>query len=191
MKTVLVISANVKNVNVVNLNMTTEEIWEKYGDDIYFFILSRVKDRVVADDVFQNVFLKIHNNIQALKDAQKAKSWVFQISRNEIANYYNEVPKTLESQDLIVLEKYEDVCCCFNKFMNELPKIYKDVIHMIYIEGHQQNEVAEQLDISLANVKARVRRGKEILKKNFKSCCHYEFNKSGKLVGDPDCLSCE
>lgn len=185
------ISANVKNVIVANLNMTTEEIWEKYGDDIYFFILGRVKDRVVADDVFQNVFLKIHNKVESLKDHQKAKSWVFQISRNEIANYYNEVPKTFESKDLIILKKYEDVCCCFNKFINELPDLYKDVIRLVYIEGYQQNEVAEQLDISLANVKARVRRGKEILKKNFKSCCQYKFNKSGKLVGDPDCLSCE
>ena len=66
----------------------TYDIWKRMGDEIYFFILKKVKDRNIANDVFQEVFLKIHANIGSLKQEGKLKSWAFQIVRNEIANYF-------------------------------------------------------------------------------------------------------
>lgn len=80
--------------------------------------------------------------------------------------------------------------CCFDNFINELPLIYKEPIELVYIKGKKQQQVAEILDISLANVKARIRRAKGILKKNFSECCKYEFDKNGSLIGEADCSKC-
>lgn len=172
--------------------MQTQKIWESFNEELYFFILKKVKDRDVTNDVFQNTFLKIHKNISKLKKEEKAKAWVFQIARNEIINHFNKesvYSNNLDTNKETLLQKYEHVCC-FDKFIDELPKIYKQVIELIYIKGKKQKDTAEELNISLENVKARVKRAKEILKQRFNECCKYEFNKQGKLFGESNCSVC-
>lgn len=172
--------------------METQDIWDTFNNDLYFFILKKVKDKNEANDIFQNTFLKIHKNLPKLKKAEKVKAWVFQIARNEIVNYFNAEAIHLDksnSKEALLVEEYQLVCC-FDRLINELPTIYKEVIEMIYIKGYKQKEVAATLGISLENTKARVRRAKDILKEKFKVCCKYEVNKKGKLIGEPDCHVC-
>ncbi|MEO0331433.1 MAG: RNA polymerase subunit sigma-70, partial [Bacteroidota bacterium] len=57
-------------------------------------------------------------------------------------------------------------------------------------KGHKQKDVAKELEISLENTKARIRRAKGILKEKFKECCKYELDKKGKLIGEPNCSIC-
>ena len=173
--------------------MKTQSIWNDYSDELYFFILKKVKNKTAANDIFQNTFLKIHKNLPNLKDEEKIKAWIFQIARNEIINYTKkESIYTEEATAIQEVEKddYQDVCC-FDKFINNLPPIYEEVIELVYIKGHKQKEVAKILDISLANVKARIHRAKDILKQNFNECCKYELDKNGLLTGDPNCSSCK
>ena len=68
--------------------------------------------------------------------------------------------------------------------------MYREVIELVYIKGHKQKDAAKELDISLINTKARIRRAKELLKKKFQDCCKYELDKTGKLTGEPDCSIC-
>ncbi|WP_418603019.1 sigma-70 family RNA polymerase sigma factor [Hwangdonia sp.] len=173
--------------------METQNIWNNFSDELYFFILKKVKNKEVTNDVFQNAFLKIHTNLPKLKKEEKVKAWVFQIARNEINNHFNK-----ESSDAtklgavkdIDLQQYEHICC-FDKFINDLPEIYKQVIELIYIRGKKQKDVAQALDISLENVKARVKRAKGILKNKFNQCCKFELDKNGKLIGESNCAICK
>ena len=66
----------------------TTIIYEEFCCELQNFILKRVKDKSHADDIFQDVFIKIHNSIDSLKDETKIRSWIFQITRNTIADYY-------------------------------------------------------------------------------------------------------
>lgn len=173
--------------------METQKIWNTFNDELYFFILKKVKDKDATNDIFQNTFLKIHKNLSKLKSEDKVKAWVFQIARNEINNHYNSESIYVEKSQVekeIPSQIYDHVCC-FDTFINDLPKIYKQVIELIYIKGLKQLKVAEELGISLANVKIRIKRAKEILKIKFSECCKYEFNKSGKLIGEPNCSVCK
>jgi RNA polymerase sigma-70 factor (ECF subfamily) len=172
--------------------MGTEKIWNAFNEELYFFILKRVKNETSTGDIFQNTFLKIHKNLQQVKDERKIKAWVFQIARNEIADYFKK-----ESKYIAPIEEVEEVFtnkneayCCFDKFLNDLPAIYKETVELVYTKGKKQNEAAQILDISLANVKARIRRSKDILKEKFSQCCKYEFDKNGDLVGEADCSTC-
>ena len=172
--------------------MQTQDIWNDFNDELYFFILKQVKDKNVTNDVFQNTFLKIHKNLVKLKEEEKVRAWIFQIARNEIANYFKSEPVNTDESSLekeIPVEEYQFVCC-FDKLIDELPEMYKEVIELVYVEGHKQKEVAKELGISLENTKARVRRAKEMLKNRFSECCKYEFDKQGKLIGESDCSIC-
>lgn len=173
-------------------NMNSEVIYEQFGQEAYFFVLKKVKDTSIANDVLQNAFLKIHKNIHQLKAEQKVRAWVFQICRNEIANYFNKESAYQNGSELddSTYEGPGEHICCFDRFIEELPENFQQVIELAYIQGKPQEQVAETLGISLANVKARVRRAKAQLKKRFLDCCKYETNAQGQLVGSPDCSVC-
>ena len=173
--------------------MDTHKIISNFSDELYFFILKKVKKKDATNDIFQNTFLKIHKNLSKLNKEEKVKAWIFQICRNEIANHFKKesdyIPKLNISKE-VSSQEYQYICC-FDKFINELPEIYRQVIELIYISGLKQKDVANKLGISLENVKARIKRAKEILKKKFNECCKYEFNKNGKLIGESNCSICE
>ena len=173
--------------------METQKIWKQFNEELYFFILKKVKNETATNDIFQNTFLKIHKNLHQLKEEEKAKSWAFQIARNEIANHFKNESKyiaPIEEIEEIISEKNQ-AYCCLDRFINDLPTIYREPIELVYLKGKKQQEVSEILDISLANVKARIRRSKDILKEKFSECCKYEFDKNGSLIGEPDCSKCK
>ncbi|WKN40931.1 sigma-70 family RNA polymerase sigma factor [Tunicatimonas pelagia] len=172
--------------------METQDVWNSFNDELYFFLLKKVKDTDVANDIFQSTFLKIHKNLPKLKEEEKVKAWIFQIARNEIANYFNAEAIYVDNSatnEETPLQEYQFVCC-FDKLINDLPEIYQEVINMVYIKGHKQKDVANELGISLENTKARIRRAKDILKEKFQECCKYELDKKGKLTGESNCSIC-
>ncbi|MEL6254896.1 MAG: sigma factor [Bacteroidota bacterium] len=93
--------------------MGTQGIWNNYGNELYFFILKKVKNKNEANDIFQNTFLKIHKNLSKLKDEKKVKAWIYQIARNEIADFfYAETPQVYKSNIFkeIPDQEYQVVC---------------------------------------------------------------------------------
>jgi len=172
--------------------MDTQKIWNNFNEVLYLFILKRVKNKNTTNDIFQNTFLKIHKNLSKLKKEEKIKAWIFQIARNEIINHFNNesiYEEQFSDKKDIFQQKYKQICC-FDKFINDLPKIYREVIELVYIKGQKQKDVAKILEISLENVKARIRRAKDILKKNFNECCKYELDTNGNLTGESNCSIC-
>lgn len=173
--------------------METLKIWNNFSDELYFFILKKVKNKDATNDIFQNTFVKIHENLAQLKEDKKARAWIFQIARNEISNHLLKesvyVAKRNSNEETPF--QTDELICCFDKFINELPEIYKQVIELISINGKKQKDVADELNISLENVKVRIKRSKEILKKKFNECCKYEFDTNGKLIGESNCSACK
>lgn len=174
--------------------LSSQQVYEEYGQEMYFFALKKVKDSSAVNDILQNSFVKIHRHLPSLKEESKLRAWVFRIVRNEIANYFNDESSYQYDPELENKaeqhEFFEDVCC-FDRFIHDLPAIYKEVIVLTYLKGKKQEDVASSLGLGLANVKARIRRAKSLLKDRFQECCKFDVNKEGKLVGSPDCTSCD
>ena len=74
---------------------TTEEIWEAFHMPLQQFIRRRVPDDPTAEDLLQEVFLKIHQHIGGLKDARQLESWLYRLTRNIIIDYYRSQRRTL------------------------------------------------------------------------------------------------
>ncbi|RFC53283.1 sigma-70 family RNA polymerase sigma factor [Brumimicrobium aurantiacum] len=172
--------------------METQKVWIDLNEELYFFILKKVKNKSIANDVLQNTFYKIHKSIAQLKDEKKLRSWAFQIARNEIINFFNQekVYEMKTDWNRVEDEAFFTDVCCFDKFIEELPKKYRDSIELIYVKGKKQQEAADELEISLTNVKARVRRAKEMLKSKLNECCKYEYDEQGNLTGESNCAAC-
>src|SRR5713101_19591 len=74
--------------------MTTEHVWEIFHAPLQQFIRRRVSDDATAEDLLQDVFLNIHQHVETLKDAKKLESWIYQITRNAIIDYYRSTRST-------------------------------------------------------------------------------------------------
>ena len=54
--------------------MTTKKIWKQYSEDLKQFIMSKVHEKTLADDILQDTFIKIHTKLHTLKNENKLKS---------------------------------------------------------------------------------------------------------------------
>jgi RNA polymerase sigma-70 factor (ECF subfamily) len=59
---------------------TSQEVWQEYHLRLRAFIKSKISDDAAADDVLQNVFLKMHSGLTSLKDETKLQSWLYKIA---------------------------------------------------------------------------------------------------------------
>lgn len=175
---------------------TTAKIWDQFHDNLYAFVLKRVRNEADTDDILQDVFIRIHQSLDKLKDEKKLESWVFQIARNATNDFFRKQSKLsgeefpeLEDQDVGFYGKQE-MFCCLQPFVKELPEKYRMAIELADLQGKKQGEVAKILGISHSGAKSRVQRGREILKEKFVECCHFTIDENGKLTGEQDCERC-
>ena len=66
----------------------TEAVWQEVHDDLLAFIRRRVRSLPDAEDILQDVFLRIHRNIQGMDEVQNVAGWVFRIASNAIIDHY-------------------------------------------------------------------------------------------------------
>ncbi|MDP3312950.1 sigma-70 family RNA polymerase sigma factor [Lutibacter sp.] len=126
--------------------MTTNQVWNNYSTDLKQFIISKVKDTTIADDILQETFIKIHTKLHTLKDLNKLKSWIFSIARNSILDYFNSQNKTIEAPYLESDNELEEIMHtekdCLHGILKTLPKKYRDPLFLSDIKGIKQNEIA-------------------------------------------------
>jgi len=178
--------------------MTTQQIWEKYHQDIKQFILSKIKNEDIANDVLQEIFIKIHTKIDSLKDQDKLKSWIFMIARNTVLDYFKQNKNTREfyENDQILEEEKEvhDEKDCLHGIIKRLPKKYREPLFLSDIKGMKQVAIAQQLNLQLSTTKSRIQRARKQITQGYIECCDFKINQKGYLVGEikdkKDCKIC-
>src|SRR6266511_4731623 len=84
------------------MTIASEQLWETFSGPLYQFIQRRVPDAHSAEDILQDVFLKIHTHIDTLRRHDRLTSWIYQITRNAIADYYRSQRPTIELSEALV-----------------------------------------------------------------------------------------
>ena len=179
--------------------METSIIWNQFSAALKQFILSRVKNDETANDLLQEVFIKIHLKINTIKKQESLKSWVFTITNNVINDYFKKNAKTVHlasevsDTDTKTHEKHSAIDC-LKPLIKNLPTTHREAMLLSEIKGMKQAEVAKTLNISLSATKSRIQRGRDLLKQGFIDCCDYKLNESGYLTGEhknkKDCKVC-
>ena len=70
------------------MNRTLETIYADFHSKLHRFIAGRAPDSDTAEDILQDVYLKIHSKIGSLRAEDRLESWIYQITRNAIIDYY-------------------------------------------------------------------------------------------------------
>lgn len=181
---------------------TTEQAWEAFHTPLQQFIRRRVADESTAEDLLQEVFLKIHQHIESLKDIKRLESWIYQITRNSIIDYYRghqqamtsldaagllELPEDLPSEDIV-----SELLPCVRAMVQNLPVPDRQALVLTEYQGLTQKELGERLGLSFSGAKSRVQRAREKLKQELLACCHFELDRRGHILDyQPRCCCCD
>ncbi|APA63011.1 sigma-70 family RNA polymerase sigma factor [Maribacter sp. 1_2014MBL_MicDiv] len=164
-------------------------IWIDLNEELYAFILGRIKDEHIAKDIHQEVFLKVQTKIHQLKRTSKLTSWVYQITRNSIIDHYRKSNnKTISINDMDFPEvdsenfEYANLTNCINQKIEDLSSHHKEAIILTSFRNYSQKELAQHLNISYSGTKSRVQKAKEILKENILDCPNVASDNTGKLI---------
>jgi len=169
------------------MTLTTDKIWNEFNKELFGFIKRRVKDTDIANDLLQDIFIKIHLKLPTLSDSDKLASWVYQITRNTILDHYKKTrPKADLPENVFELEEPKtfnaEFSNCIKPFLKGLPDNYRDAILQTELGELSQKEFAEKAAISYSGAKSRVQRGRHQLFELFNQCCKVSADKYGNII---------
>ena len=146
----------------------TSNTWTNTRQELKNFIYRRVKDNEVAEDLVQDVYLKVHFKLGQLKDSDKITGWIYQITRNAITDHFRSKSKGIPVTELDWgTDKHalnECVSSCLTEMLDTLPDHYKEALKLAEMENLSQIELANRLNISYSGAKSRVQRARQMLK---------------------------
>ena len=77
------------------MTVSVENIWQEFSAKLRQFIRGRVQDDATADDILQEIFLKIQTRLGQLEDSSKLQGWIFLMARNAIIDHRRRWPMKL------------------------------------------------------------------------------------------------
>ncbi len=160
------------------------------------FIGSRVADAATADDLTQEVFVKVQQRVAQVRDPRRLMGWLIQIARNTVADYFRsarstevfkeehlaESPEQPESFEREETRLREELAAYIRGVVQELPPIYREAIVLTDFDGLSQVELARRLGLSVSAAKSRVHRARAMIRETIDRCCHFEVDRYGKVV---------
>jgi RNA polymerase sigma-70 factor (ECF subfamily) len=183
-----------------------EMVWRDFHARLLGFIARRVRDRDSAEDILQEVMLRIHRHAGELERSSAVGAWVHQITRNAIADHYRralgrrERPSGIDldrRQQLVLEDAAEklrsELAPCLGPLLERLPPLHREAVTLTEMKGLTQARAAAQLGLSTSGMKSRVQRGRAQLKELLTACCEIELDRRGgvrsyrPLDGTCDC----
>ncbi len=153
-------------------------IVDRYAKTIYNLALNFFANREDAEDITQDVFLKVYNNIDKFREEKSFKSWLVRISTNHCIDHWRKTKRSARrielSDDLIRIDhtpedkavKNGDVTNLRNKISILDPDL-RLLLIMRDIQEYSYQEIADTLDLPLGTVKSRINRARVKLAKAF------------------------
>ncbi len=174
------ISSKLSDREIISLYINGKEsalniIINRHRSRIFGYILSKVRDKDTAEDIFQDVFIKIINSLKKGKYNEEGKFivWAMTITHNLIMDFFRKKKKnrflkptdefdvfdvisdhSLNSEESLIKSQVIDD---LNILINELPETQKEVLKLRYFSNMSFKEIADKCDISINTALGRMR----------------------------------
>jgi RNA polymerase sigma-70 factor, ECF subfamily len=154
------------------------------------FVAHRVPSNDI-DDVLQDVLVRMHRGLSALRDDERFSAWMFQIARNAIVDARRKhAVEAVDGHDVDETaaapssgddrEAATALAGCVSLFVAALRPPYREAITLVELEGRTAREAAEIAGVSVSGMKSRVQRGRAQLRELFDRCCEIAVDARGK-----------
>jgi len=177
-----------------------DDVWKEFNEKLLNYIKAKVKNSHDAEDILQNVFIKIYNNFEQLEKQSAIKYWIYKITNNAIIDFYKKKKDVSVTPESLYKVKDEvdsidhmndEIAKCIGNMLFGLPEKYQYVYDMYENKEMKHKEIAEALDISVSASKVRLKRAKEMFKERLLKCCDFEVDKYGNILDYNQKGNCE
>ncbi len=154
--------------------MSIEELIERYGDDILRLCTAYLGDRQLAEDAFQETFVKAWKSLSSFRGECSEKTWLAHIAANTCrdtlrAGWFRmrrrsqpmEALESLPAPEAPRLSPVRDAVLA-------LPGKYREVIVLYYLQNYNLRQIAQLLRLNENTVSTRLRRARKRLQKQLK-----------------------
>jgi RNA polymerase sigma-70 factor (ECF subfamily) len=155
------------------------ELVNRYKNLVYSIILRQTKNSEEANDLSQDVFLKVYKNLEKYTPEFKFSTWIMRITGNHIIDMHRKkkfetvsyeeytegggrISATAASPETEYLKR--DQTERISKIVSELPEMYKVPVILYHQQGMSYSEISEKIGEPLSKIKNRIFRGRKMLK---------------------------
>ena len=174
----------------------TAALWREFAAPLRKFLRARTHSPADAEDLLQEIFVRIQKRLPDLREPAKLQGWVYRIARNAVIDHYRARREHLpldfdleaadpEGRDAV------DLSGSLRKFIATLPPAYREPLVRHEFQGEPLQEVATALGLSLTATKSRVRRARLMLREMLDQCCRFEFDQRGKVIAAVPRAACK
>lgn len=163
--------------------------WQNHKTQLRSYISKRVDDVSIVDDILQEVYIKASSHLHQLKSKDSLRGWLYKIAYNTIMDFYRDkLPYDELSEEMLaegvdeVSEARRELAECLRPLIDELPEKYRVPLRLSELEGLSQQDIADQLGLSLSGAKSRVQRGRVKFRENLMTCCDFELSARGTVM---------
>ncbi|SDW35556.1 RNA polymerase sigma-70 factor, ECF subfamily [Lachnospiraceae bacterium KHCPX20] len=151
--------------------MNAEQIVRKYSDMVYGIAIRYVRNRIDADDVYNDVFYRYFRRERTFASEEHCKNWLIRVSVNAAKDFLIKKRSDVELRD----DMFEDVRSDSSNVSREelmdlrdglkkLKEEYREIIELYYINGFNTKEISVMLQKSENTVKSQLLRGRQKLR---------------------------
>jgi RNA polymerase sigma-70 factor (ECF subfamily) len=169
--------------------------WQAMRERLLAFVALRVANRQDAEDIVQEVFIKIGKGIGGLREDQRLEAWIYQVTRNAITDHHRATARTgdLEVRAAADRALHEPVAeaagsdalatlsGCLAPLLERLGERDRQAITLVEYDGLTQIEAARRLGISVSGMKSRVQRARARLRELLLGCCQVAMDARGDV----------
>ena len=144
-------------------------LFERYNKRIFNFLARMTNDRALAEDLTQNVFLRIIKYRSSYREGARFQSWIYQIARNVFSDHYQSVKN--KYSDFVDVEKIRDRMAeneesklqeekevLLQRSMERLTEEQRELLILTRFQQMKYEDVAVLMDTTVANIKVKVHR---------------------------------
>ena len=146
------------------------ELFSRYQSPIWSFLVRRTGDHEASSELFQETFLRVWRSADTYRPGKSVKPWVYRVAANLAADRYRSSTREVDTAPLD--EEMDGVrlpdpigTVDLERAIRELPDTLRGAFVLGAVHGMDHNEVAEALDISPANARARISRARRHLRR--------------------------
>lgn len=173
---------------MAQLNKYSEisSLWLEYNNGLKYYILKKVKNEEMANDLSHEVLMKVYNSCCSNIEIKNVKSWLFQIAHNTTIDYLkkqskfiDKIPENYEQEDANVFMGAEGI---IEPLLKLLPEKYAVPLELSDIKAMKQKEVAQRLNLSLTAAKSRIQRARALFKEKIIECSNLQKDEKGNFI---------
>lgn len=150
----------------------TAEALEKYAEMVYRLAFAQTRNRQDADDVFQEVFIRLVKSDGKFEGDEHLKAWLIRVTVNCARTIWMSAWRRRmvfmddQAWNSVPAEESNEGSEALEEAMTALPRAYRVVIHLFYYEEMSVDEMAQALNEKPSTIRSRLTRARQMLKKS-------------------------